>query len=293
MRCTKCGHNNPAGSNYCCNCGSRFERTRSGAFSAGERGVEGPADRRTKLITAAVTAGVLLLIFGVTVLLLNVIRQNGAKHEAEAGISADETLQPTSSPTLAPIDIYKPTPRPTPQPTPTPTPTPRPFSKPYHKPAPSATARPRETEAADCLPIDAVCNFILYGDAKYARLAFPPEFISYTVSSYGLAAQLMGSEDTVIQYAGGMILASFKSKYGEISSIEYELVSRYRLTASELRDLKSGLPEHGMTTMPTDAHRLTVDLVITSENGVFREQVYPHVLLIDGEWYVDPEDMDF
>ena len=170
-------------------------------------------------------------------------------------------------------------------------PTPRPTEEPTGLPEPSES--PDAESGEDLAPIDAVCSFILYGDAKYARLAFPPEYITYTVSNYGFVAQLLGSEDAVIKYAGGIILSGFKAKYGDIYNIEHTLVHRHKLSAPELSTLCGRLGDYGMTTMPEDAHLLTEDLVITSSKGTFSERIYPHVLLIDGVWYIDPEDIDF
>ena len=48
-----------------------------------------------------------------------------------------------------------------------------------------------------------------------------------------------------------------------------------------------------MTTMPTEAHHLTIDIDITSSKGSFSERLTPRVLYIDGNWYIDPEDIDF
>lgn len=295
MRCVNCHHNNPAGSNFCCRCGSELRHARLLNKALRKNGEAPLHDKKSRLAIAGITAALLLLIFGLTAVALHSIRNNNSKHDAEANSHLEETAAaPSPTPTLPPVNIVKPTPRPTPTPSPEPMRTPMPpqyLKRPRLKV--QSSAEPTEAYTEDLEPIGALCSFILYGDAKYARQAFPPEFITYTISSYGFAAQLLGSEDAVIKYAGDMLLASFSSNYGEIYSINYSLVTRHRLSTQELRELRSGLGNYGMTTMPEKANQLTIDLIITSENGVFREQVVPHVLLIDGCWYIDPEDIDF
>lgn len=295
MRCYSCGHRNPKGSRYCASCGRELRHAASAVKLSSLR-----------LRAVMLTAAGLVLLFCLAAALLSLLKKNDPKYPlsvAELTIPPTETPEPT--PTMQPLHINKPIRRPTPTPVPSPTPAPKPHvsAKPIIKttpvPAPTeaweGTAEPSFTPEydEDCEPIDALCGFMLYGKAQYARRAFPPEYIAHTVASYGFALQLLGSEDAVIEYAGGMLTAGFTAKYGSITSIEPTLTGRKVLTAKELSALAEHLKDYGINSTPDASHLLTVELEIISSRGTFYETVYPHVLLIDGVWYIDPADIDF
>ena len=173
-------------------------------------------------------------------------------------------------------------------------PTPRPTTIPDDTPATTVTSPALSVEwADDCVPIDALCRYMLYGGTDNIRLALPPEYITYTVQSYGAAGALLGSEDKVLEYAGKLLLAGINMKYGKITAIDYRIIDRRIMRPADLSSLCGSIPALGMTVMPTEAHYLTLDITFNSSKGIFTERLEPRVLLIDGSWYLDPEDLDF
>ena len=300
MRCEYCGTKNIKRARYCSCCGAELPQGRR-AFASDSSG--------QYWLTALCCAAALALVFlAVSIIVKN--SKSGGDTEANADTPVPTVLETaiySRKPTLPPLLTPTPTPAPTPAPTPTPKPrppilTPSPSPTAVPSAAPSMTAGiPRTAEPtseyvfngpADLEPVDALCGFILYGEAAYARKAFPPEYVAFIAKRYGFAVSLLGSEDAVIEYAGNIMTANYKAKYGNITSIDRVLASYKVLTKQELERLCAKLPEYGMNNMPTAAHVLTVDLVIYSDQGVFYERVMPHVLLIDGAWYIDPEDIN-
>lgn len=294
MRCTECKTENRKGAVFCAHCGAKLPKAKSAVRSAG---------RELKLRSIILFAAGLVLLFCAVTVALCFTKCGDTPESYDQHSMATVTPEPTPRPThkLTPLDQIKPTPRPTPTPVPTPRPThkltPLDQIKPHHKPTEAPAETPGADQGAekgeDCAPIDALCDYIINGGAENVRAALPPEYIDYTISNYGFASSLLGGDDAVIEYASKVLLSGIKKKYGEISSIDYTLVNRRVLTEAELAELCAGLGEVGMTTMPTEAHLLTVDMVIISSKGTFTERLMPNVLLIDGAWYIDPRDLSF
>ena len=213
--------------------------------------------------------------------------------------TGDNTAVPY--PTLIPIEFIKPTPKPTSVPythLPRPTSTPPPLLKPTPRPTITSLPRPSTTTPSpdeanpDRAPIDALCNFILYGGAQYAREAFPPEYLQNEIAAYGFAINLMGGEDAAIELVGEMIIMQLETEYGVISEIVYTVEERTILTNEQLAQICQTLPDYGMTNMPTKVHILSIKMNIVSDKGVSAQRIEPRLLYIDDKWYIHPADID-
>lgn len=287
MRCAECGYENEYGAIFCAQCGGKLPVRKSSAQLAKELRL-----RSIILFTAA--AALLFCAAAIVLFLLG-----GGNDDLSAHAASTEHAVPNASPT--PTAEPTPSPSPTLQPfvKPTPPPTPTPTIEPFVKPTPPPTAEPTDTpyvpavaDVSDLVPIDALCAYITEGGTENIRLALPPEYIEYTISSYSFASQFLGSDDAVLDYVGKLLLAGIKAKYGNVDSIDYTLVSRRDLTSSELEALYPDLRAFGMTTMPEKARLLVLDMTIVSSKGTFNEKLSPYVLYIDGSWYLDPADLD-
>ena len=136
-------------------------------------------------------------------------------------------------------------------------------------------------------PIDSLVKFIRHGEPEDARNAFPPGYIKHKLESHQYASGLM-SEDTAIKLIRRMITAALYMEYGEISDIKAFLISREELEVSPNEDLS----EYGVEERPEKMHALGLILRVTSDKGVFSVPIEPRVILIDGNWYIHPADVD-
>lgn len=332
MKCEYCGKQNKESANYCAQCGRRLaapqivnEAMLSGSVSfqsslsesapaALDLSVSESEHKSSSQTKKAYEAQlklrlIITLLFGILLLACAAALGGscgGSSVEPQSAYAP--TVEPTvgitpiPTPSPKPFDMLKPTPTPRPTVSPKPfdmlKPTPKPTPEPTLEPTPIPEDTPAPSEPApewdeDCVPIDALCEYMLHGGADNIRAALPPEYLAYVVDGYGVAGTVLGGDDAVIEYAGKLLLTGIKLKYGKITEIEYKLISRRTLDAKELEELCSRLSEYGMTTMPTEAHFLRLKLSFRSANGSYEETLAPHVLLIDGNWHLDPEDLDF
>ena len=140
--------------------------------------------------------------------------------------------------------------------------------------------------------MDALISFVLTGEPRHAKRALPPQYISFVVSRYGYASALIGGEDGVIRVVGSIITSGLKAKYGTINGINYTIADRRRLTVWELEALSRSLPQYGVTTEPSEAHEVTLCLLLDTASGQTEVTIMPRVLLLDGKWYIHPADIE-
>ncbi len=168
------------------------------------------------------------------------------------------------------------------------------------KPSPVPSSTPEPTKAPvdtaineDVVPIEALCGFLLHGDATYAQAILPPEYIEHIIGSYGFVTAFMGGEEAVIAAVGNIAVNSIESAFGSIYELYYTVTDRSILTEQELSELCEGLSRYGIESMPTEARLLQIDMHIVSEKGEFDRTLRVHVIRIDGNWYLDPNDLNF
>lgn len=297
MRCSICGKENSDSFSFCSACGARLvvdSDDHSRELFCDNKSLNCHSRTAKSILMACVSLVVLVSALSAAKLFIGKgsnsgYIDNGVQTTDNASNAVDGTALPYST---FPV-IIKPTP---PPPSPTPTapppniikPTPTPDAEPVTVPTSDPNA-----SMPDRKPIDALCSFVLYGSASYARAAFPPEYLQHEIDAYGSAIHLIGGEDAAIEMIGDMVVGSFEREYGSISSITYTVLQRRVYTDSELSELCLGLSDYGMTSMPVEARLLSLQLNIVSYRGEFTEFMNVRVLLIGGEWYIHPADVDF
>lgn len=267
MRCHECGRSNIKQSKYCGYCGNRLIRYNRVYIFEKARAI------LWTIIAVFLISAALTISF---VRIPNTIDSNMASSDTIQSILNNE------GPTLPPVNMEINTLSPSFSPDATP------FDQSYGT---SETETAFQTPKELLYPVEALKNFILTGSAYHARLALPPEYLSFEVAKYGYAVAILGGADAVIELYGEMALSSLESTYGKITNIDYTVESALIINSKSITEICNHLSEYGMSTMPSNAYKLDIQMEISNSAQVLNKDIELRILLIDQKWYIHPADI--